>query len=288
MNPVIYSIFNTEFRDAFKKILVSYVHNECCNDNYRRSSRGVHDPLVSGRPSFGGPGVGNSTYQLGQQNTSLTVTSNTPSGIRKTKNTITSEATEGEASASSTTTAAATASTMTTTTTAATTITTNVTSVKRMTPQDILNVDSRSLVSNNYLSDLDTSNSKISPSENGMKLSATDAQSIVSTANTLSINSAHSCIDKSHKLNGNDDDNDMMKKEKSMTTDTTQVEMVTCASLLTKDDDDDEEDETANFDQTTSHLIPSTTIDRNIELSFYSRTPCNDHEKTSVTSTLAV
>lgn len=33
MNPVIYSIFNTEFREAFRKILTSYVRNECCNRN---------------------------------------------------------------------------------------------------------------------------------------------------------------------------------------------------------------------------------------------------------------
>lgn len=32
MNPVIYSIFNTEFREAFSKILTSYVRNECCNN----------------------------------------------------------------------------------------------------------------------------------------------------------------------------------------------------------------------------------------------------------------
>ena len=45
MNPVIYSIFNTEFREAFRKILTSYVRNECCNNqrngnfNYGQSER---------------------------------------------------------------------------------------------------------------------------------------------------------------------------------------------------------------------------------------------------------
>ena len=49
MNPVIYSIFNTEFRDAFKRILISYAHNECCDQRRRTSSRGVTDPLVGNR-----------------------------------------------------------------------------------------------------------------------------------------------------------------------------------------------------------------------------------------------
>lgn len=48
MNPVIYSIFNTEFREAFRKILISYVRNECC-DNDLRQSRGATDPLCTGR-----------------------------------------------------------------------------------------------------------------------------------------------------------------------------------------------------------------------------------------------
>lgn len=47
MNPVIYSIFNTEFRDAFKRILISYAHNECCDR--RRESRGAMDLLVGGK-----------------------------------------------------------------------------------------------------------------------------------------------------------------------------------------------------------------------------------------------
>lgn len=47
MNPVIYSIFNTEFRDAFRRILISYAHNECCDR--RRESRGTMDLLVAGK-----------------------------------------------------------------------------------------------------------------------------------------------------------------------------------------------------------------------------------------------
>ena len=47
MNPVIYSIFNTEFRDAFRRILISYAHNECCDR--RRESRGAMDLLVVNR-----------------------------------------------------------------------------------------------------------------------------------------------------------------------------------------------------------------------------------------------
>jgi hypothetical protein len=47
MNPVIYSIFNTEFRDAFRKILISYARNECCDG--RRDSRGATDLLVVNR-----------------------------------------------------------------------------------------------------------------------------------------------------------------------------------------------------------------------------------------------
>lgn len=41
MNPVIYSIFNTEFRDAFQRILITYVRNECCESHRddRRPSR---------------------------------------------------------------------------------------------------------------------------------------------------------------------------------------------------------------------------------------------------------
>ncbi|XP_023213411.1 dopamine receptor 1-like [Centruroides sculpturatus] len=31
LNPVIYSIFNTEFRDAFRKVLVTYFHTDCCS-----------------------------------------------------------------------------------------------------------------------------------------------------------------------------------------------------------------------------------------------------------------
>lgn len=38
MNPVIYSIFNTEFREAFRKILTSYVRNECCNSFNRTNN----------------------------------------------------------------------------------------------------------------------------------------------------------------------------------------------------------------------------------------------------------
>lgn len=52
MNPVIYSIFNTEFRDAFRKILISYVRNECCDNEGRRQSRGAggtSDPLYAAR-----------------------------------------------------------------------------------------------------------------------------------------------------------------------------------------------------------------------------------------------
>lgn len=33
LNPVIYSIFNTEFRDAFRKVLVTYLHTDCCPVN---------------------------------------------------------------------------------------------------------------------------------------------------------------------------------------------------------------------------------------------------------------
>lgn len=47
MNPVIYSIFNTEFREAFRKILISYVRNECCDSREtRRSSRSNTDPAA--------------------------------------------------------------------------------------------------------------------------------------------------------------------------------------------------------------------------------------------------
>lgn len=76
MNPVIYSIFNTEFRDAFRRILISYAHNECCDR--RRESRGAMDLLVAGKRSVprystseaaaphSSPRVGNlpSTYSL--------------------------------------------------------------------------------------------------------------------------------------------------------------------------------------------------------------------------------
>lgn len=292
MNPVIYSIFNTEFRDAFKKILVSYVHNECCSDNYRRSSRGVHDPLVSSRPSYGGGGGAagnNSTYQVGQQNTSLTVTSSTPSGARKTTiaAAATNATTTGRTIEEREVERAATSTTITTT---------NVTSVKRMTPQDILDVDSRSLVSKNHSSDLNTSNSKICVSENGKKLSLPDTRSLTSMQNTVSINSADSCVDKctqEYEQNIQQQQQQYGGEEKSRVslkqTNSTQVETASCVSLLTKDDDagGGDEEEEANFDETTSQLIPSGKIDRNIELSFYS-CPCSDHEKTSVTSSLAV
>ncbi|XP_076367307.1 dopamine receptor 1-like [Tachypleus tridentatus] len=33
MNPVIYSIFNTEFREAFRKILFSHIKGECCGSS---------------------------------------------------------------------------------------------------------------------------------------------------------------------------------------------------------------------------------------------------------------
>lgn len=56
---MIYSVFNTEFREAFRKILVSYVRNECCDKEAQRQSRtpigghgAVSDPLVGVRPHY--------------------------------------------------------------------------------------------------------------------------------------------------------------------------------------------------------------------------------------------
>lgn len=62
MNPVIYSIFNSEFREAFRRILISYVRNECCEGREtRRSSRSNTDPAAGpGHPVHGSsprPGV---------------------------------------------------------------------------------------------------------------------------------------------------------------------------------------------------------------------------------------
>ncbi|KAI1303116.1 Dopamine receptor 1 [Halotydeus destructor] len=69
LNPIIYSIFNSEFRDAFRRILVSYVRSDlCCDDpETRRSSRSNTDlhggQLVNGaqrgtgKPHGHGPNV---------------------------------------------------------------------------------------------------------------------------------------------------------------------------------------------------------------------------------------
>src|SRR5687768_15716854 len=47
MNPVIYSIFNSEFRHAFQRILVG---TECCDRPARRKSRSTTEPMVVDKP----------------------------------------------------------------------------------------------------------------------------------------------------------------------------------------------------------------------------------------------
>lgn len=49
MNPVIYSIFNTEFREAFQRILIKYMRDEICSrDPHRNSSRSATDLYENG------------------------------------------------------------------------------------------------------------------------------------------------------------------------------------------------------------------------------------------------
>ncbi|GFY69665.1 dopamine receptor 1 [Trichonephila inaurata madagascariensis] len=59
LNPIIYSIFNTEFREAFRRILLTYLQAECCSisickDNSRDRSDTRRTTL----------GVGNSNHHL--------------------------------------------------------------------------------------------------------------------------------------------------------------------------------------------------------------------------------
>lgn len=55
LNPIIYSIFNTEFRDAFRRILVTYLHVKCCGlcyiDNGSQWSNNNHrSSPINGNP----------------------------------------------------------------------------------------------------------------------------------------------------------------------------------------------------------------------------------------------
>lgn len=57
LNPVIYSIFNTEFREAFKRILVTYVRGECCASWEHPWCRGRHDSLDRRKRSSASPAL---------------------------------------------------------------------------------------------------------------------------------------------------------------------------------------------------------------------------------------
>ncbi|RWS04936.1 dopamine receptor 1-like protein [Dinothrombium tinctorium] len=57
MNPVIYSIFNIEFREAFRRILFTYLKDRCCDQNrrteqHRSNSHSVSDPLCNRNGNF--------------------------------------------------------------------------------------------------------------------------------------------------------------------------------------------------------------------------------------------
>lgn len=65
LNPIIYSIFNSEFREAFRRILLTYLQAECCsssllssNSSERNDTRrglSVRPPCSPQRPSPGSP-----------------------------------------------------------------------------------------------------------------------------------------------------------------------------------------------------------------------------------------
>ena len=293
MNPVIYSIFNTEFRDAFRRILVSYVRNECCNRDTRRSSRGAHDPLVSNRTSFGAIGgiSGGASGSGTGHNANLTTTAthgtldcHLKSGtlVKSYSDLNTSNVVCGKKFSLSDPRGSSSKSTLLISSNMSTShqqqqqqqqqrSSTYCTSDEKATTRDEDEDgdgedDEREIVKDKGYQD--KSKRRGSENEKNPQEQQQEQQQQQWT-----------------REKGVKEDEDEREEKDQQTTNGQQLDTgcssSSCTLLLTK------EQVPRHLDQTASQLIPSGTSDRNIELSFYP-CPCTDHEKTSVTSTLAV